>query len=177
MVHFLLETKCALECLTIKVIAPSTWPVSIDLHVKCPFYKKWNKKKPTIIYLVKFSHGIWRTNIYILTNLLVREQYFFSMSATLQRWSHYVNFVYTLQAGFGAISAPTVDGYFIKDHPKTLVENGNFQKLRIMLGTNADEFAFSLLFLYPNSDYADGSVPPTISKYYFDIVSVCNIKH
>ena len=70
-----------------------------------------------------------------------------------------------------------MDGYFIKDHPKTLVENGNFQKLRIMLGTNADEFAFSLLFLYPNRNYADGDVPPTISKDYFDFVSVCNIKY
>ena len=34
--------------LSIKVIASSVMPISIDLHVKCPFYKKWNKKKSTI---------------------------------------------------------------------------------------------------------------------------------
>ena len=47
-------------------------PISIDLHVKCPFYKKWNKKKTPIFFLVKFSHCIWGANsyIYILPKIL-----------------------------------------------------------------------------------------------------------
>ena len=42
-------------------------PIPIDLHVKCTFYKKWNKKKSTFFFLVKFSHYIWGENLsYIL---------------------------------------------------------------------------------------------------------------
>ena len=29
-------------------------PLSIDLHVKCPFYKKWNKKKTPIFFSWNF---------------------------------------------------------------------------------------------------------------------------
>ena len=29
-------------------------PLSIDLHVKCPYYKKWNKKKTPIFFPRKF---------------------------------------------------------------------------------------------------------------------------
>ena len=59
----------------IKIIAPSIIPISIDLRVKCPFYKKWNKKKmPFFLFLVKFSHCIWGVNSYILPNFQVREQ-------------------------------------------------------------------------------------------------------
>ena len=47
-------------------------PISMDLHVKCPFYKMWNEKKSTIFYPVKFSHGIWGANSYILPNFQVR---------------------------------------------------------------------------------------------------------
>ena len=45
-----------------KVVVPSIRPISIDLHVKCSFYKKWNKKKSAIFFLVKCSHGIWGAN-------------------------------------------------------------------------------------------------------------------
>ena len=40
-------------------------PISMDLHVKCPFYKKRNKKKTPIFFLMKFSHCIWGANNYI----------------------------------------------------------------------------------------------------------------
>ena len=50
------RSKCAILCLSIKVIAPSIRSVSIDLHVKCPFYRKRNKKKWTNFYRVKFPH-------------------------------------------------------------------------------------------------------------------------
>ena len=43
-------------------------PLSIDLHVKCPFYKKLNKKKTPIFFLVKFSHCIKEADSYILPN-------------------------------------------------------------------------------------------------------------
>ena len=39
-------------------------PLSIDLHVKCPFYKKWNKKKTPIFFLKKF-HTVLREQIAI----------------------------------------------------------------------------------------------------------------
>ena len=41
-------------------------PISIDLQVKRPFYKKWNQKKTFIFFLVKFSHCILGANSYIL---------------------------------------------------------------------------------------------------------------
>ena len=48
---------------------PSISSISIDLHVKCQFYKKWNKKKSTIF----FSHYHMvsgGTNGYIIANIL-----------------------------------------------------------------------------------------------------------
>ena len=39
----------------IKVIVPSMIPISMDLHVKCDFYKK---KKENHFFLTKFPHGI-----------------------------------------------------------------------------------------------------------------------
>ena len=47
---FCWSSKYALLCSSIEVIAPSIMPLSIDLHVKCPFYKKWNKKKTPIFF-------------------------------------------------------------------------------------------------------------------------------
>ena len=48
---------CFIMLKKIEAIAPSIMPISIDLHIKCPFAKK-QEKKLTIFYLVKFSHGI-----------------------------------------------------------------------------------------------------------------------
>ena len=39
-------------------------PLSIDLNVKCPFYKKWNKKKTPFFFLVKF-YTVFREQIAI----------------------------------------------------------------------------------------------------------------
>ena len=53
---------------SIEVIAPSIMPLSIDLHVKCPFYKKWNKKKTPIFFFFFFSwnfHTVFREQIAI----------------------------------------------------------------------------------------------------------------
>ena len=48
--------------------------ISIDLHIKCPFYKKWNKKKTTIFYLRNF-HIVFGEQIAILEHFFkVREQ-------------------------------------------------------------------------------------------------------
>ena len=38
--------------------APSIMPVSIDLHVKCPFYKKRNKKKSTFFFSPENFHMV-----------------------------------------------------------------------------------------------------------------------
>ena len=38
--------------------------IYIELLVKCPFYKKLNKKKPTLILLLNSPCGIWGANIY-----------------------------------------------------------------------------------------------------------------
>ena len=55
----------------VKVIAPSIMPIAIDLHVKCSFYKNWKRKKTNNFFFhVKFSHGIWEANSYILPNFL-----------------------------------------------------------------------------------------------------------
>ena len=42
--------------LSIEVKVPSMMPISIDLHVKCNFYKMWNKKKMPRFFLMKYSH-------------------------------------------------------------------------------------------------------------------------
>ena len=39
-------------------------PLSINLHVKCPFYKKWNKKKTPIFFSWNF-HTVFREQIVI----------------------------------------------------------------------------------------------------------------
>ena len=39
-------------------------PLSIDLHVKCPFYKKWNKKKTPIFFSWNF-YTVFREQIAI----------------------------------------------------------------------------------------------------------------
>ena len=58
---------------------PSIMPISIDLHVNCPFYKKRNKKKSTFFFLVKFSHGNYGANSYVLAFLSQEVVYFFQM--------------------------------------------------------------------------------------------------
>ena len=40
-------------------------PLSIDLHVKCPFYKKWNKKKMPIFFFSQNFHTVFREQIAI----------------------------------------------------------------------------------------------------------------
>ena len=40
-------------------------PLSIDLHVKCPFYKKWNKKETPIFFSRKIFYTVFREQIAI----------------------------------------------------------------------------------------------------------------
>ena len=58
------QNQCTLWCLNIKVIAPSIMPISLDLHVKCPFCKKWNKKKMPIFFSWNF-HTVFGEKITI----------------------------------------------------------------------------------------------------------------
>ena len=59
--------------------------ISIDLHVKCPFYKKWNKKKPTIFF--SHYHMVFgETNGYIIVNILSQGAVIFSNVLNLQEW-------------------------------------------------------------------------------------------
>ena len=52
--------------------------ISIDLHVKCPFYKKWNKKKLPIFLLWNF-HTVFGEQKAIFYQLL-------SQGALRQGW-------------------------------------------------------------------------------------------
>ena len=56
---------------------PSIMPIAIDLYVKWPFYKKWNKKKSTFFFLLKLIHDIWGANSYILRNFKSQGTVFF----------------------------------------------------------------------------------------------------
>ena len=49
--------------------------ISIDLHVKCPFYK---------LKLLSLSHGIWGRKGYIIVNILSQGAVIFSNVLNLQ---------------------------------------------------------------------------------------------
>ncbi len=44
----------------------------------------------------------------------------------------------------GLVTCPTVDGKFLPDHPVTLLRDGRFQRLPLIVGTNANEGSFFL---------------------------------
>ena len=69
------------NAISIKTLALSIMSISIDLHVKCPFYKKWNKKKSTIFF--SHYHMVFGgTNGYIIVNILSQGAvFFFQMSS------------------------------------------------------------------------------------------------
>ena len=62
-------------------------PLSIDLHVKCPFHKKWNKKKTPIFFSWNF-HTVFREQIAIFYQIFKSgsSKNFFLNVRNLQRW-------------------------------------------------------------------------------------------
>ncbi|XP_072039265.1 acetylcholinesterase-like [Amphiura filiformis] len=64
----------------------------------------------------------------------------------------------------GFISAPCIDDYFLEDYPLNLIKREEFQRKRLLLGTNADEGSLFLLVLYWAGVLTD---PPFISEEQF----------
>ena len=62
-------------------------PISLDLHVKCPFYKKWNKKTP--IFFSWNFHTVFGEQIAIFYQILKpgSSKKIFNV-LNLQRWKY-----------------------------------------------------------------------------------------
>ena len=63
-------------------------PLSIDLHVKCPFYKKWNKKKNAHFFFSWNFHTVFKEQIAIFYQIFKSgsSKWFFLNVRNLQRW-------------------------------------------------------------------------------------------
>ena len=75
-VNFFARGQNVPQCLSIKdIIAPSIMPISIDLNVKCPYYKRWNLKGEKnlpfffsckIFSKYRFSHAVSSKHLFIM---------------------------------------------------------------------------------------------------------------
>ena len=70
-------------------------PLSIDLHVKCPFNKKWNKKKMPIFFSLNF-HTVFREQIAVFDQIFKSgssKKIFKCPQFTKVRSQHYAVFI------------------------------------------------------------------------------------
>jgi carboxylesterase type B len=61
--------------------------------------------------------------------------------------------------------APTIDGYFLRQHPLDLLADGNFKDAPILIGVNHDEGAYFLPFSLPNLNNISKNSINTKEKY------------
>ncbi len=68
-------------------------------------------------------------------------------------------------------SAPCIDDYFLEDFPLNLIKRQDFQRIPVMLGTNADEATFTTI-LAIRPEYLFREDPPFIGREEFKLVSM-----
>ncbi|XP_044742596.1 acetylcholinesterase [Chrysoperla carnea] len=77
---------------------------------------------------------------------------------TVQQWNSYDGIL-------GFPSGPTVDGKFLPKHPLDLIEEGNFDDIEIMIGSNQDEGTYFIL--YDFMDYFEKDGPSFLQRETF----------
>ena len=69
-------------------------PISIDLHVKCPFYKKWTKKKMPIFFFFSWNFTLYLGSKYLYSTKFLSQGavIFFQMSLIYKGAMHVVQY-------------------------------------------------------------------------------------
>ena len=124
------------------LIAPTSWPYFNNaIMLSGTSLSHWSVESPT--YLLAHTHHL--ANITNCSHTDSSE-----MVKCLRNMDAYdlENKQWGLNNKYIGTFLPTVDGYFLKSDPQTLINSGKIKKTDIMLGSTKDEGEFFLLYFY-----------------------------